>query len=225
MTQVGRTVAALAIATALWCAGGPAVAQSTLNESIAGRASGQGDARLLVEAKEIVYDNDRNTVSAVGNVELNYGGRTLQADRVVYDRKTGRVLAEGNARLTEANGSVVTGGRFELTDDFKNGFIDSLQVEQTIVDRGTPARARFSAPRAERTEGETTTFERGTYTACEPCQNNPERPPLWRVKAARIIHSNSERTIYYENATLELAGVPVAYLPYFWTPDPTVKRK
>jgi LPS-assembly protein len=178
-----------------------------------------------VEAKEIVYDNDRNTVSAVGDVELNYGGRTLQADRVTYDRKSGRVLAEGNARLTEANGAVVTGSRFELTDDFKNGFIDSLQVEQTIVDQGKPARARFSAPRAERTEGETTVFERGTYTACEPCQNNPERPPLWRVKAARIIHSNSERMIYYENATFELLGVPIAYVPYFWTPDPTVRRK
>ena len=31
--------------------------------------------------------------------------------------------------------------------------------------------------------------------------------------------------IYYENATLELFGCPIAYMPYFWTPDPTVKRK
>jgi LPS-assembly protein len=225
MGQMGRTIATLAIATALWCAGGPVYAQGTFNEAIAGRAGGQGNSRLLVEAKEIVYDNDRNTVSAVGDVELNYGGRTLQADRVTYDRRTGRVYAEGNARLTEANGSVVTGSRFELSDDFRAGFIDSLQVEQVIADQGPPGRGRFSAPRAERAEGETTVFERGTYTACEPCKNNPERPPLWRVKAARIIHSNSERMIYYENATLELLGVPVAYVPYFWTPDPTVRRK
>ena len=225
MGQMGRTIATLAIATALWCAGGPVYAQGSFNEAIAGRAQGQGNSRLLVEAKEIVYDNDRNTVSAVGDVELNYGGRTLQADRVTYDRRTGRVYAEGNARLTEANGSVVTGSRFELSDDFRAGFIDSLQVEQAIADQGPPGRGRFSAPRAERAEGETTVFERGTYTACEPCKNNPERPPLWRVKAARIIHSNSERMIYYENATLELLGVPVAYVPYFWTPDPTVRRK
>ena len=225
MGQVGRTIAYAAIATALWCAGAPALAQSTLNEVIAGRASGQGNARLLVEAKEIIYDNDRNTVSASGNVELNYQGRTLQADRVTYDRNTGRVYAEGNARLTEASGAVVTGSRFELTDDFRNGFIDSLQVEQTVVQQGVQARARFSAPRAERTEGETTVFERGTYTACDSCKENPARPPLWQVKAARIIHSNTERTIYYENATLEFLGVPIAYVPYFWTPDPTVRRK
>jgi LPS-assembly protein len=224
MERVGRTIAYAAIATALWCAGAPAVAQ-TLNETIAGRASGQGNARLLVEAKEIIYDNDRNTVSASGNVELNYQGRTLQADRVIYDRNTGRVYAEGNARLTDASGAVVTGSRFELTDDFRSGFIDSLQVEQTVVQRGVTSRGRFSAPRAERTEGDTTVFQRGTYTACEPCKDNPERPPLWQVKAARIIHNNSERTIYYENATLELLGMPIAYVPYFWTPDPTVTRK
>ncbi len=63
--------------------------------------------------------------------QLNYQGRTLQADRVTYDRNTGRVFAEGNARLTEADGPVITGDRFELTDDFKSGFIDSLRVVQT----------------------------------------------------------------------------------------------
>lgn len=222
MGRVGATFA-LMVATGM-VACGPAQAQGTLNESINSRVQG-AKGRLLVEAREIVYDNDRNTVSASGDVELNYQGRTLQADRVVYDRNTGRVFAQGNVRLTEANGSVVTGDQFDLTDDFKSGFINSLQVTQQGVIRGVAVTTRFTAPRAERSEGETTTFERGTYTACEPCRTAPEKPPLWQVKAARIIHSNQERTIYYENATLEFAGVPVAFLPYFWSPDPTVKRQ
>jgi LPS-assembly protein len=228
MGRVTKTVAASAVATAMIYAVGsmPALAQATLNEAISSRAqAGSGQDRLLVDAKEIVYDDDRNTVSASGDVQLNYQGRTLQAERVVYDRNTGRVFAEGNARLTDSTGAVITGDRFELTDDFKSGFIDSLRVVQTTVEEGRPLTTRFSAPRAERAEGETTVFERGTYTACEPCAKNPEKPPLWQVKAARIIHNNSERTIYYEDATLELLGLPVAYLPYFWTPDPTVKRK
>jgi LPS-assembly protein len=227
MRRLKTTIAMSAVAAALLAAGSvPALAQATLNEAIGARAqSGSGEDRLLVDAKEIVYDNDRNTIAASGDVQMNYQGRTLQADRVTYDRNTGRVFAEGNARLTDATGTVATGDRFELTDDFKNGFIDSLRVVQTTVEQGRPLTTRFSAPRAERAEGETTVFERGTYTACEPCKDNPERPPLWQVKAAKIIHNNSERTIYYEDATLELLGIPVAYLPYFWTPDPTVKRK
>ncbi|HEV2558438.1 MAG TPA: LPS-assembly protein LptD [Microvirga sp.] len=202
-------------------------AQGTFNDTLARKAqqAQTGQDRLLVDAREIVYDNDNNTVAASGDVQLNYQGRTLQADRVTYNRGTGRVFAEGNARLTDASGAVITGDRFELTDDFKSGFIDSLRVVQTTTDDRGEVTTRFSAPRAERAEGETTTFVRGTYTACEPCAKNPERPPLWQVKAARIIHDNSERTIYYEDATLELLGMPVAYLPYFWSPDPTVKRK
>ncbi len=227
MQRLKTTIATSAVATALFCAVGsaPSLAQ-TLNESLSARlqSNPQGD-RLLVDAKEIIYDNDKNTIAAAGDVQMNYQGRTLQADRVTYDRNTGRVYAEGNARLTDATGAVVTGDRFELTDDFKNGFIDSLRVVQTTVEDGRPLTTRFSSPRAERAAGETTTFEHGTYTACEPCKEHPERPPLWQVKAAKIIHNNSEQTIYYEDATLEILGLPVAYLPYFWTPDPTVKRK
>jgi LPS-assembly protein len=141
----------------------------------------------------------------------------LEADRVTYDRKTKRVYAEGNARMTEADGTKSYGSRFELTDDFKDGFIDSLRIE-------TPTRSRFSAARAERTGGETTVLDRGTFTACEPCKENPEKPPLWQVKAARIIHNNSEQRIYYENASLEFWGVPVAWFPFFASPDPSVSR-
>jgi LPS-assembly protein len=228
MARVGGIVAIGTVAFALLGAvqATTTLAQGTLNDVIAARQAKTGDkARLLVEAREIIYNNDKNTVSASGEVELNYGGRTLQADRVTYDRNTSRVFAEGNARLTEANGSVTTGTRFELTDDFRTGFIDTLRVEQRGTDRGEPIRTRFSAPRAERVDGEQTVFLRGTYTACEPCRDNPERPPLWQVKAARIIHNNSERTIYYENASLEFAGIPIAQIPYFWSPDPSVRRQ
>ena len=89
-------IAALAIAAALLCGAGvdSAMAQGTMNDALTRRVqAGEGKDRLLLEAKEIVYDNDNNTVSAVGDVELYYQGRTLQADRVTYDRKSGRVFA------------------------------------------------------------------------------------------------------------------------------------
>ena len=40
-----------------------------------------------------------------------------------------------------------------------------------------------------------------------------------------IIHDQTDKMLYFENAQLEFFGVPMAYLPYFSTPDPTVKRK
>src|ERR671921_556728 len=113
------------------------------------------------------------------------------AAALLYAAGSSPVLAQ--QWLTDATGTVASGDSFELTDDFKSGFIDSLRVVQSTVENGRPLTTRFSAPRAERAEGETTIFERGTYTACEPCKENPEKPPLWQVKAAKIIHNNSER--------------------------------
>ncbi|MGL4635030.1 MAG: LPS-assembly protein LptD [Beijerinckiaceae bacterium] len=208
-------VAAIAMLTALGQAS-PLHAQ-TLNDRLGQNASSQ-KGRLLVEAKEVVYDNDKERVEARGDVQLYYQGRTLEADRVTYDRKTKRVYAEGNARIIETNGQIVYSDRFELTDDFKDGFIDSLRVVM-------PDKQRISAARGERIDGETTVFERGIYTACDSCKDNPEKPPLWQVKAARIIAKNSEQMIYYEDARIEFFGLPLAYIPFFSAPDPTVTRK
>ena len=41
----------------------------------------------------------------------------------------------------------------------------------------------------------------------------------------RIIHKSEEQMIYYEDAFIELFGLPIAYFPYLSSPDPTVTRK
>lgn len=174
--------------------------------------------RMLVEAKELIYNRDNHTVTAVGDAQVYYQGKVLEADRVIYNQTTKRVFAEGNAKLTETDGSVTRGQRIDVTDDFRDGFIDVLRTE-------TVDKAYFSSPRAEKSGGDTTVYDKGVYTACESCKTDPSKPPLWRVRAKRIIHKNVEQMVYYEDATLEILGVPVAWLPYASSPDPTVKRK
>ena len=45
------------------------------------------------------------------------------------------------------------------------------------------------------------------------------------MRAAKIIENQQTHIVYYEDAWLEVAGVPVAYIPYFSAPDPTVTRQ
>ena len=175
-------------------------------------------AQMLVQADEIRYDNANERVHAVGNVQIHYQGSVLEAQRVTYDQKTKRMFAEDNVRLTEADGKIVTAQRLDLDDDFRDGFVDLLHVE-------TADKLRISAPRAERSDKRLTVFQSGVYTACEPCVDGSQRPPKWQVKAARILHDETEKVIYFEDARIELYGFPIAYLPYFWTPDPTVKKQ
>ena len=51
------------------------------------------NAPMLVQATEIRYDYTNNTVAAVGNVQIYYGGATIEADQVIYDQKTKRLRA------------------------------------------------------------------------------------------------------------------------------------
>ncbi|MGA2893802.1 MAG: LPS-assembly protein LptD [Xanthobacteraceae bacterium] len=181
-------------------------------------ATVQTNAPMLVQATEIRYDYTNNTVAAVGNVQIYYGGATIEADQVIYDQKAKRLRAEGNVRLTEPDGKITYGQLIDLTDDYRDGFVDSLRLE-------TPDDTRFAAARADRAKGNYTVLQNGVYTACEPCKDNPKKPPLWQVQAARIIHDESEKMLYFEDARIEFFGVPLAYVPFMSTPDPTVKRK
>jgi LPS-assembly protein len=176
------------------------------------------NAQMLVQADEIRYDYNNQLVSAVGNVQIYYNGATIEADKVVYDQRTKRLHAEGNARMTEADGKISYGEVLDLNDNYRDGFIDSLRLE-------TPDQTRMAAARADRTGENYTVFQSGVYTACEPCRDDPRKPPLWQVKAVRMIHNESEKMMYFEDARIEFFGVPLAWFPYFSTPDPTVKRK
>ncbi len=174
--------------------------------------------KMLLEADQLLYDFDAETVSAVGGVEIYYGAYVLQAGRVTYHQRSGRLMASDGVRLLEPSGNVITADSIDITDDFRDGFVGSLNVR--TIDRAT-----FAAQSAERRDGNLTIFRKGVYTACQACSEHPERPPLWQIKASSIIHDQRAQTVYYENARLEFFGVPIAYLPYFFHPDPTVRRK
>ncbi len=176
------------------------------------------DGQMLVQATEVDYDYNNSRVSAVGNVQMFYNGTSVEADKVIYDQKTKRLHAEGNIRMTDADGKITYANIMDLSDDYRDGFVNSLRVD-------TADATRMAATRADRTSGNYTVFENGVYTACAPCKDDPKKPPLWQVKGMRIIHDQIDKMLYFENAQLEFFGVPLAYMPYFSTPDPTVKRK
>jgi LPS-assembly protein len=195
---------------------GPASAQTQPAAAQPTQAKPQD--KLVIDADELVYDKDKNTVTASGSVQLFYQGRVLQADRVIYERATKRVYAEGHAKMTDEHGDVVYGSRFELSDDFRDGFIDSVQVLTTD-------KTRFTSPRVERSNGDITVLQNGAYTACEPCKDHPDWPPFWQVRATKIIENQETHTIYYENAQLMFWGFPVFWMPYFSSPDATVNKQ
>ncbi len=216
---VCRTVVSMtAAAFVLIPTAAPPVHAQTLSMADYAPAKVKPGSQMLVEAEELVYDYDTGSVSAVGNVKIYYIGYTLEADRVSYVKSTGKLIASGNVKLTDPSGMVVYANDIDITEDFADGFVESLRVE-------TPDKTYFAAETAERTGGEGTTFVNGVYTACEPCEDKPDKPPLWQVKAKRIIVDDKEKMVYFHDASFEFMGLPLAWVPYFSVADPSVKRK
>jgi len=189
-------------------AGGPRTTTPTLPA---------GD-HMVVEADQVVYDDRDSSVTATGAVAIYYKGNVLTARKVTYLRDTQRVVAEGDARLVDKDGNVLTATKMDVTQGFSEGFVESLRID-------TIDRSRFAAESATRTGGNVTVFEKGVYSACQTCVNEPEKPPFWQIKAAKIVHDQQEKTVYYEDAKLEMLGTPIAWVPFFMHPDPSERRK
>jgi len=173
---------------------------------------------MLLQADEMVYESNNSRISAKGNVEIYYGNYTLLADRVIYNRNTNTLMAEGNVRMKDPDGAVITSDQLTLTDDFRDGFVDALKLV-------TKDDTHIVAQSASREAGNVTVFRKGWFTPCKLCEDKPNKPPTWRIRAGKITHKRDQAVINFKNATFDFFGVPVIWVPYFQTADPTVKRK
>ena len=170
---------------------------------------------LYLQGDQLIYDTTGTRVTARGNVEIYYNDNILTADEVVYDQGASTLTAKGNVTLKEPQGNIIHADSYTLTDDFRDGFVQSLSVV-------AKDESRIAAERATRRDGNVTEFQNGKFTACK---SDGGTPPLWCVSAARIIHDKDAATITYQDAFFEIYGQPVFYLPYFQHPDPSVKRQ
>lgn len=172
----------------------------------------------VITADELVFDQNTNLVTARGNVEISQGARILRADEVTYNRETQVVTATGSVVLAEPNGDVYFSDRAEITDDLKNGFVERVAV--LMADN-----SRLAGSTATRQNGEITIVNDAVYSPCQACEDDPNGPLLWQIRAEKVTHDSVAHDIIYNDATLEFFGVPVFYTPYFRHPDPTVERR
>jgi len=222
MVMAGGMIKRLATGTILGCgiciAGGlanmyPAMAQTP------GSEVRQPAPAILFSADEVDYNQDLQTVTARGNVEISREGRILLADTVSYDRSQDVLTASGDVSITEPSGEVTFASYVELSGDFKEGIVEDIYV---LLDENT----RIAGSGARRSGGNFTEIAKAVYSPCKVCEDDGgNSTPLWRIRAARVLHDANAKTVEYKDARLEVAGVPILYSPYFQHPDPTVKRQ
>lgn len=173
---------------------------------------------VLLRADEVTYDENEGIATARGSVEIAHGERVLRADEVIYSESQDLVTANGNVAILEPNGDVMFADHAEFTQGLKDGVVHGFRMLFTD-------NSRLAAAGGQRTGGVVTTLNKAVFSPCDLCKDDPERAPLWRVRAVRVIHDGARKDIIYKDAVLEIFGIPVAYTPYFSHPDPKVKRR
>ncbi len=172
---------------------------------------------VVLEADELIDDQTARTITAQGDVQVRYQGRTMRADRLIYDLNTGAIRASGNVQIALEDGSVTYAEEIEADEAMNVGAASELRAR---LGGGASTLAARQALRHGEGESE---LRNVIYTSCPICESG-DRPPTWSLRARRALQDRESRTISYQSAVLEIAGVPILYFPYFAHPDPSVGR-
>ncbi|MDP2261167.1 MAG: LPS-assembly protein LptD [Caulobacter sp.] len=179
---------------------------------------GLGEAGFYLESDSLIQDDGARMVTAEGDVEVRYRGRTLRARSLVYDVSAGLITARGDVVVIDPSGAVTFADEMVLDEEMRAG-----------VARGFSARlqdnAKIAASTAVRRSDLVNELTQAIYTPCEICADDKTKPPTWSIRADKVVQDREKQVIYYRNAVIEMWGVPVFYAPVFWHPDPSAERK
>lgn len=174
-------------------------------------AAAQGTATLVADT---VVVEQGNRLVAQGNIEVFFDGTRLSAARVVYDRPSDQLIIDGPIFLQAPDGQILTAERATLDPQLENGMLRSARL---VLDQ----QLQLAANQIDRVDGRFAQLSRVAVSSCNVCGT---QAPLWDIRAERVVHDQTERQLYFENATFRVRGVPLLWLPYMRLPDPTLTR-
>lgn len=164
---------------------------------------------------DVVAVESPDRITASGNVELFADGRSLSAGSLAFDRSTGVVTVTGPIVLRDGEDVLVFADAAELDADLREGVFSGVRV---VLGR----QLQIAGAELRRRDGRFNEVRSVAASSCEVCI--PGQPPLWEVRADRVIHDEEAGRVYFYGARFRISGVPVFYLPVFRLPDGTRSR-
>ncbi|WP_428543722.1 LPS-assembly protein LptD [Profundibacter sp.] len=189
------------------------LAALTFGSAPAGAQTPDSGAATLVADK--VWVDGKDTLTAEGHVEILYGVTRIKASRIIYSGTDGSLQIDGPITLIDGDDILILANSAQMDGDLRNGILRGARM---VLNQ----QVQLAAAEINRVDGRYTQLYKTVASSCQVCANNPV--PLWQIRARRIIHDQQERQLYFDDAVLQIAGVPVFYLPRLRLPDPTLKR-
>ncbi|KAJ04740.1 LPS-assembly protein LptD [Sulfitobacter mediterraneus] len=165
-------------------------------------------------ADQVYITRDR-TLVAQGNVEAFQGTTQIRASAIRYNQDTGALILEGPIVITDGDDSVILADAGELNNRLRSGLLLSARL---ILNQ----QLQLAAQQINQVDGRYSQLYKASVTSCRICQDG--RPPLWQIRARRIVHDKVEQQLYFDEAQFRILNVPVLYIPHLRLPDPKLKR-
>ncbi len=170
------------------------------------------NAATLVADRVVLNGEDQ--LIASGNVEVLFEDNRLTATEIIYDQPSDTLRIVGPIFIQASDGTLLTAQSATLDPRLENGILQSARI---VLDQ----QLQLAANQIDRREGRFSQLYKTSATSCRICGT---RPPLWEIRAERVIHDAQEQQIYFRNATFRVRGVPVFWLPSMRLPDPALER-
>ncbi len=178
------------------------------------RAQGDPAQPAVLVADELFIVNDRELV-ARGNVEAFQGTTRLTASEIRYDRGTGALTITGPITMQDGAEITVLASAAELDSTLRTGLLRGARMVLS-------QQLQLSAVQIQRVNERYSQLYKTAVTSCQICEDGS--PPLWQIRARRVVHDKQERQLYFDGAQFLIRNVPVLYIPQLRLPDPTVDR-
>lgn len=168
----------------------------------------------VLVADQLFITSDRNLI-AQGNVEAFQGEVRLQAQKITFDQTTGTLKIEGPIRIDQGGEVTILADAAEMDRTLRDGLLTGARMvfKQQL---------QMASLQMSRVGGRYTQLYKTAVTSCHVCENG--KPPLWQIRAERVIHDQEKQQLYFESAQLRVLDIPVFYFPAVRLPDPNLKR-
>ncbi len=205
-----------------------------------------------IYSDNIVYFNSMEMIESLGDTKIDYNNEfDINTKDIVFNRKNKNFYSDKKTFITDKFGNKFELSSFDFDLEKKVlkskniEFIDkqnnSLKLINAYIDLnsneiiGSDFNLKFhknifnnpeNDPRLTGryvlTNKNETIMKKSSFTNCK---NIDGKCPAWSISAEEVKHKKEMKRIEYKNAWLKLYDTPVAYFPYFFHPDPTVKRQ
>jgi len=207
---------------------------------------------IITEGEKYIYFKNEEKILSIGKSKSNIKNTYyLEGNDLVYERSLSEIYSDKKTKIEDYQNNIFFTEKFRfnlitnllkaknlsLFDNKKNQYYLNFALVNLKDNKflGSDISIDFedslfgnneNNPRLKGksliSEENNTTVYKGSFTTCNQKDN---KCPPWSIYAEEVTHKRNEQKVEYKNAWLKVYDKPILYFPYFFHPDPTVKRQ